>query len=390
MNVRIDTLIYPYTLMLWVALVLSACNHQDDQKNKVIVPVLPKDEVWLPPNSSKRIMVVERPVEFIPAPVMEPVAGKIAYDESRTARISAPIAGRIVSSIPVLGSRVKAHDPLVELDSPELGRAKEDYANALADQRLAEGAWARAKTLFDHGVLPRKNLQEAENDLSHARDGVSRSLMHLHNLGVADDQINNRYLLRSPIAGVITERHVNPGMEVRPDLAEPLFVVSDLLSLSLYMNVYEKDLGLIHVGTQVSVSVPAYPDRKFPATVEYIDKLVDEATRTVKVRCKLLNPEGKLMPAMYATADVRSGAQDKAVVVPLTALFTEGEGDQVFVRLGDGHYQQRDVKVRLRLKDRAVIADGLRPGETIVAEGALLLRTEEANEQTSRESGATK
>ena len=377
----------PCAVMLWFVLGLSACGHQDNQNPKVSASILPKDEVLVPPNSAKRAMIIEKQVDATPAPAMEPVASKIGYDETRTARIAAPIAGRIVSAIPALGAPVKARDPLVELDSPEFGQAKEDYANALADQRLAEAGWERAKTLYDQAVLPRKELQEAENTLAHARDGVSRSLMHLHNLGVSDDQINNRYLVRSPIAGVITERHVNPGMEVRPDLAEPLFVVSDLQSLSLYMNVFEKDLGLIQVGTQVSVSVPAYPDRKFPATVEYIDKLVDEATRTVKVRCKLSNPDGKLMPAMYAIADVRSGAQDKAVVVPLTALFTEGEGDQVFVRLGDGHYQQRDVKVRLRFKDRAVIAEGLRSGETIVAEGALLLRTEEANEQTSRESG---
>ena len=86
---------------------------------------------------------------------------------------------------------------------------------------------------------------------------------------------------------------------------------------------------------------------------------------------------------MFATAEVLSTEKNMAIVVPLTALFTEGEGDQVFVKIGDGHYKQRDVVVRLRLKDRAVIGLGLSPGEMIVSEGALLLRTEEANEQTA-------
>lgn len=387
---KVPGMVLRFSLLVFLSTILCACHSQDEPGEKVVVPVVPKGEVLLPANSSKRSMLVEKQVALEPAPVMEPVAGKIAYDESRTARISAPIAGRIVSAIPVLGTRVKARDALIELDSPELGRAKEDYANAQADQRLAEAALLRAQTLFDHGVLPRKDLQQAENAISHSQDDVRRSLMHLQNLGVSDQQIDNRYLVRSPIAGVITERHVNPGMEVRPDLGEPLFVVSDLQFLSLLMNVFEKDLGLIHVGTEVLVTVPAYPNRKFPATVEYIDKLVDETTRTVKVRCRILNAEAKLLPAMYATAEIKSGAADKAVIVPLTALFTEGEGDQVFVRLGDGHYQQRDVKVRLRLKDRAVIAAGLRPGETVVSEGALLLRTEEANEQTASDAAAAK
>lgn len=361
---------------------LIACGSGQEPAAKAKLPPLPPNEVLLAADSSKRAMIVEQVLDFELAPVMESVAGKIAYDESVTARISAPVTGRIVSSLPVLGVKVNAGDPLVELDSPELGRAKEGYANALADARLAQGAYERAKSLFEHGVIPHKELQEAENALTHARDDVSQGLMHLHYLGVEDEKINNRYWVRSPIAGVVTERHVNPGLEVRPDLPEPLFVVSDLRHLWVYMNVFEKDIGLIHVGTEVSVTVVAYPNERFPAVVEYIDKLVDEQTRSIKVRCRISNQQGQLLPAMFASVDIHSGPQNRALVIPLTALFTEGEGDQVFVKIGEGHYQQREVKVRLRMKDRAVIAEGLDKGETIVTEGALLLRTEEANEQS--------
>ena len=368
---------------LGLLLLFTACQPNPQPELASAKPALPKDEVLLAEDSSKRAMIVEMMVALISAPVMEPIAGKIAYDETRTARVSAPISGRVVSDLPGLGAVVKAKDPLIELDSPEFGQAKENYANALADQQLADNAWGRAKTLFDHGVLPHKELQEVENRLAHAKDDVRRSLMHLKNLGVSDNEINNRYLVRSPIAGVITERHVNPGMEVRPDLDAPLFVVSDLKSLWLQMSVFEKDLGLVMPGTNVLVRVPAFPDRTFQATVEYIDKLVDETTRTIKVRALIANPDGALLPQMFATAEVLSTAKNMAIVVPLTALFTEGEGDQVFVKIGDGHYKQRDVVVRLRLKDRAVIGLGLSPGEMIVSEGALLLRTEEANEQTA-------
>lgn len=371
----------------WLGLLIllgtfMACGSGHEAPVKAKRPLLPKDEVLLSPDSSKRAMLVEQELGLEPAPVMESVAGKIAYDETVTARISAPVSGRIISPLPVLGAKVNVGDPLIELDSPELGRAKEKYANALADARLAQGAFERAKSLFEHGVLPHKELQEAENALTHARDDVSQGLMHLHNLGVEDEKINNRYWVRSPIAGIITERHVNPGLEVRPDLPDPLFVVSDLSHLWVYMNVFEKDIGLVHVGTEVSVTVVAYPNEQFPAVVEYIDKLVDEQTRSIKVRCRVANDQGQLLPAMFASVDIRSGPENTAVVVPLTALFTEGEGDQVFVKIGDGHYKQREVKVRLRMRDRAVIAEGLETGETIVSEGALLLRTEEANEQS--------
>lgn len=372
----------PRLVVGMVFFILVGCGSGSEAPLHAKAPALPNDEVLLRPDSSKRAMIVETVLDLVSAPVMEPVAGKIAYDETVTARVSAPVAGRIVSTLPILGAKVNARDPLLELDSPELGKAKEGYANALADARLAEGAYERAKSLFEHGVLPHKELQEAENALTHAKDDVSQSLMHLHNLGVTDEHINNRYWVRSPVAGVITERHVNPGLEVRPDLPAPLFVVSDLSRLWVYMNVFEKDIGLIHVGSQVSVTVVAYPNERFPAVVEYIDRLVDETTRSIKVRCRVANEDGKLLPAMYATVDVESGPNDTALVIPLTALFTEGEGDQVFVKIGDGHYKQRDVTVRLRMKNKAVIASGISPGETIVTEGALLLRTEEANEQS--------
>lgn len=369
-------------LSLAFLLGLSGCHQGEDQAPAAPKAApLPPDEIQLPSDSSKRDYIHEQRVELSAAPVMEPVAGKLAYDETRTARITSPVPGRVISAIPALGSAVKAHDPMVELDSPDLGQAKEDYANAVADERLAEAGYQRAKMLYEGKVLPRKELQQAEDSYTRTRNEAQRTRLHLRNLGVADDLIDNRYFLRTPIAGTITERHVNPGMEVRPDLPDPLFVVSDLRALWVLMNVFEKDLGRIHPGKQVLVGVPAYPDRKFPATVEYIDKVVDEATRTVKVRCRLDNPDGKLLPAMYATVEVQSDQENRGIVVPLSALFTEGEGDQIFVKLGEGHYKRRDVKVGLRLRDRAVIAVGLAPGETIVSEGALMLRTEEANEQ---------
>ena len=369
----------PRTWVIFSLLFVLAggCQHKQEDAPQSAVSALPHDEVLLPANSAKRAYVEEQTAELVLAPVME------AYDETRTVRISAPISGRVISGIPALGATVKARDPLMEMDSPELGQAKRDYANAIADQHLAEEAYTRAKALFEGRVLPRKELQQAEAEVVHARNEIQRSLMHLQNLGVTGDQINNRYLVRSPISGVITERHVNPGMEVRPDLADPLIVVSDLHSLWLYMSVFEKDLSLIEVGDSLLVKVPAYPDRQFPAKIEYIDKLVDDATRTVKVRCSLGNADGKLLPAMYATVEVLGDHQKMGIVIPLSALFTEGEGDQIFVKLADGHYKQRAVRVGLRLKDRALILDGLAEGETYVSKGALMLRTEEANEQTA-------
>jgi cobalt-zinc-cadmium efflux system membrane fusion protein len=322
---------------------------------------------------------------------MDPVTGTITYDETRTARVSSPIAGRVIGNILALGTHVQIGNTLAELDSPELGQAQADYANAQADLNLATRAFQRTQDLYSHGIIPRKDQEQTQDNVTRARSEAERARLKLINLGVRNGRTDNRFALHSPIAGVITERNINPGMEVRTDLSDPLFVISDLSSLWVQMDIFEKDIGLIHVGAKVLLHVPAYPDEIFTATVSYISQVLEEKTRTVKVRCTLPNDKLRLLPAMYASLEVQSDPNDKAIVVPLAALFTEGESDWLFVATGEGHYQKRPVKVGLRLKDKAVIQDGLNPDERLVVDGALLLRTEEdAEEDAEQNAGETK
>ncbi|MDF9392196.1 MULTISPECIES: efflux RND transporter periplasmic adaptor subunit [Methylococcus] len=358
-----------------LALALAACHGADDDE-RTEFSSSPQDILQLPADSPKFRYI--REAEAVPEqrPLLEPLTGKITYDETRTARVSSPIAGRVIAIPAQPGTVVHVGTPLLELDSPELGQAQAEYAKATADLKLAEHDFDRLKKLYENGIAPHKEFHQAEDALERARSEAERSRLRLANLGVQEKRPDNHFILKAPIAGVVTERNVNPGMEVRPDLPTPLFVVSDLDRLWVLLDVFEKDLAVIHPGQDVKLTVPAYPDQWFPAKIDYIGKVVDETTRTVKVRCLLPNPEGKLLPSMYASVEVESPPDDKAIVVPLTALFTEGESDWLFVSLGEGRYQKRQVRVGLRLKKEAVLLEGVQPGERIVTDGALLLRSE--------------
>ncbi|MCK9397086.1 MAG: efflux RND transporter periplasmic adaptor subunit [Methylobacter sp.] len=369
-----------------LSLLLLACQNKAQEPQKP-VPAPPSNEVRLDPDSPKRGYIREAVVELEQRPLMDAVTGKIAYDETRTARVTSPIAGRVTQVIAALGIRVEKGQALAELDSPDLGQAQSDYAGAQADLNLAKHAYERVQELYAHGIAPLKDQEQAHDNLTRARSEAERAKLRLENLGVRNGRTDNRFILHAPIAGTVTERNINPGLEVRSDLPAPLFVLSDLSQLWVQMDIFEKDISLIHVGAKVMVQVPAYPGENFPATVNYIGQVVDESTRTIKVRCLVANPQNRLLPAMYAAIDIQSAPDDKAVVAPLTALFTEGESDWLFVAVNDGYYQKRPVKVGLRLKDRAVIREGLHPGERLVVGGALLLRTEEDAEQ---DAGGTK
>lgn len=357
-------------------LLLVACKPQEPPK-PASAPPLPRDEVLISPDSPKRGYIREAVVELTRRPLMDQVAATIAYDESKTVRVFSPISGRVSGSIAALGARLLQGAALAGLDSPDLGQAQADFLKAQADEKLAEHAFDRVRQLFDHGVAPRKDFEQASDDRERARSEAVRARLRLANLGVKAGTADNRFVLNAPIAGEVTERNINPGMEVHPDMDKPLFVLSDLSHLWVWMDVYEKDIGLIHSGQKVLLKVQAYPGVEFPASVDYISRLVDEDTHTVKVRCVLPNPEKKLLPAMYATVEVQSDLDDLGVVVPLSSLFTEGESDWLFVAIDHGRYQKRPVKVGLRLKDKAIIREGLQAGERLVVDGALLLRTEE-------------
>jgi cobalt-zinc-cadmium efflux system membrane fusion protein len=368
---------------LLLTAMLSACSDSTEKTKPAPQPPKVRGEVYLAPDSPKKAYVKTVTLSLTQHPLLEPLAGKISYNENVTSRISSPVAGRVIATPVALGTRVKAGSTLLELDSPDVAAAEADYAKAQADLTLASKNFNRQRELYAGKAVPQKDLEQAQENFNAARSGVQRAQDRLENLHISAGRSNGRFALRSPVSGVVVERNVNPGIEVRPDRDAPLFVVSDIKKLTLLMEVFEINIGKIRVGQKLSISVPAYPDELFPATVQYIGQILDEKTRTIQVRCDLPNADSRLLPGMYATITVDSEPGDRAFVIPLTAVFTEGDTDYVFIALEDNHYQQRPVEIGLRLKDEAVITQGLQPDEQLVTEGALMLRAEEEVENDS-------
>ena len=374
---------YPILCGMLAILWLTACSESSDKPRiSVHQPKVP-GEVYLTPDSPKKAYVKTAGLHLSQHPLLEPLAGKITYNESATSRISSPVAGRVISTPVALGSQVQVGSTLLELNSPDVADAEADFAKAQADLMLASHSYSRQKELYAGKAVSFKELEQAQDSFNDARSEVQRAQQHLKNLRITSKQSDGRFALRSTISGVVVERNVNPGMEVRPDIDTPLFVVSDIKKLTLLMEVFEVNLGKIKLGQKLALSVPAYPGEQFPATVQYIAQVLNENTRTVQVRCDLPNSDGRLLPGMYATINVESDARDLAFMIPLTAIFTEDDKDYVFIALDANHFQQRPVEIELRLKDQAVIKQGLQPNELLVTEGALMLRAEEEVETDS-------
>jgi len=313
--------------------------------------------------------------EELPVPLAEPLNGRVTYNESVTARVSSPIAGRVVALKLQPGDAVKAGETLLALDSPDLAQAVADLDKARADETRKRLAFERARKLLEGEVLPRKDFESAQADLEQARAETQRAQLRLRNL-VPGGGAREKFLLRSPIAGIVSERKANPGMEVRPDLPDPLYVVTDPTRLWVMIDLPERDLAKVHSGHPVAVEVDAWPGERFAGTIEKVGETVDPATRRIQVRCSVPNPARKLKPEMYARVSLLADANQRALRVPNGALVTEGLYSYLFVEKSAGVFEKRRVSLRLQDRDYSYVAAGLQPGERIVASGALLLNSE--------------
>lgn len=332
------------------------------------------NEIVLMPGSPQLTSVKVEAVTEIPVPVTEPLNGKIVFDENRTARIYSPVAGRAMSIKAQVGDAVKAGQTLLVMDSPDVGGAVADARKAQADMQLKQQALERSRMLVDHGVLAKKEVEVAQADWATSRAESERATARLKNLGVST-AANDNFALRSPIAGMVVDRKINPGSEVRPDLPDPLFIVTDPSSLWASIDLPERELSRISQGQKLSVQVDAYPDEVFNGEVKTIGVMVDPTTRRIPVRC-VVEGKGKLKPEMYARITPLDSSQHRVIRLPNSALITEGLYSYVFVEERPLHFKKRKVTLDVQRREYATVKEGLKPGDRVVVGGAILLNSE--------------
>lgn len=317
-----------------------------------------------------------QPADVSPEPLIEALTGRVAYDDNRTARVSSPIAGRVSRIEVQLGQKVARGAVLAWLDAPDYAQAVADLKRDEIEVKQRQLVFERAKLLFEGEVMPRKEFEAAETDLREAEVELARARKRLEALGQVGMSDRGEFALRAPLAGVVTERAINPGTQAGPDTAKPLFVISDPDRLWVAVDLPEHNLGVLETGQRVTVEVDAYPGKTFEASVVNVADVLDAATRRVQVRCALDNPGHLLKPEMYARVTPLAGSGQKLVRVPNAALVTVGVTSYAFVEREPGVLERRKVVTALQGRDFTYLKDGIAPGERIVVSGALLLNSE--------------
>lgn len=303
--------------------------------------------------------------------------GRLVWNEDKTVRVTTPFAGRVTDILVQPGATVKAGQPLATLTSPDYGLAQADARKAAADSAVAAKSLARQRELYGAGIVAQKELEQAQADSARAAADQQRTQAALRMYGAAagGDAVNQRFALRSPIEGLVVERNINPGMELRPDQApsSPLFLITDPTTLWAQVDAAEADLGLFKPGVTVQLTSAAYPGETFQGTVVKIADYVDPASRSIKVRLTVPNADRRLKAEMFVTARLQA-ASFKGIAVPSKAVFLADNKNYVFVRKGSNTFERRLVKTGVSLPGMTEVLEGLADGEVVVTDGNLYLQ----------------
>lgn len=291
--------------------------------------------------------------------------GKFQIDERRLYTVTTKFEGYIEKLYVNASSQpVKRGQPLMQIYSPELVSAQEEYLIAWHGRRNLE--LGTQESQVGVGNLAEGALKRLRNwDISDAQ------LQQLQKTGKAIRTLT----LFSPVNGVVLEKNAVQGMRFMP--GEVLYQIADLSQLWMIADVFEQDIASVHVGQKVKVSVDAYPGQEFGGKVAYIYPTLSAATRTVQVRVELANLGGKLKPDMYASVQLVSGPdQKKRLSVPNSAIIDSGIRQVLLVQLGAGLFEPREVKIGMRSDRYVEVLQGLSAGESVVVRANFLIDAE--------------
>ncbi|MDE2599505.1 MAG: efflux RND transporter periplasmic adaptor subunit [Rhodocyclaceae bacterium] len=303
-----------------------------------------------------------------------PLSGRLIWDETRTVRVFAPLGGRIVQLAAKPGDQVKAGDTLALLTSPDFGAAQAESAKADADFSVAAKAIERARELHKAGVIADKDLEQTEADYARAGAERNRTAARTRAYGASGNGVDQKFALRAPIAGIVVERNANPGQEVRADASDTaLFVISDPSRLWVNLDLPENAIGAVQPGMKATLRIATLGDETREATIEHVSDFVDPDSRRIRARALVDNKDRRLKAEMFTTAEVVVN-RGEFIRVPASTVILLDKTQYVFVEDAPGKYRRQTVKAEDSGFGSMRVRAGLKSGEKVVSEGALLLQ----------------
>ena len=290
--------------------------------------------------------------------------GRLAYDETKIARIQIRIDGWIEKVfVDFAGMLVKKGQPLFSVYSPELFSAQQELLIAkktmetLADSEFKEVS-ANAESLYRSTKerLRLWNITDGEIKQIETRGTPLRALT-----------------FNSPISGFVLTRNAYPGQRIAPDTE--LYSIADLTTVWVLADIFEYEVANIHLGQTATMTLASFPGETYTGAVSYVYPGLDSTSRTLKIRLQFPNPNFKLKPDMWANVSFKID-YGRHLAIPSSAVLDSGTEQIVFVALGDGYFEPRKIQLGAQVGNLYAVLSGLQRGEKIVTSGNFLIDSE--------------
>lgn len=372
-------------LVVFVVAGCVACERTPDQAPEVKKAVVADRPGVLRLTSEElaRTAIEAAPVTRGELRVPREFPATVQPNENELAHVTTLIRGRVVKVHVDVGQDVKKDALLALLHSTDLGVAEGAYLKAAAKLHEKELAYERAKDLYEQKVVSLAELQRREAEMKTARAEVREAQNRLELFGVPRQEVERLdreqtikvdVPLRAPFDGRVIMRNITRGEVV--ETQQQLFTVADLSDVWVVGNVPEKDVQFIRKDQKVDVIVSAYPHAIVQGTITYLGDVLDPATRTMRLRVTVLNPDRLLKPEMFAIVRVYAALSPDVLTVPLAAVQNGPAGSILFVQRSTNEFEMRTVKVGEEQGEMVTVLDGVSAGEQVVTKGSFVLKSE--------------
>lgn len=307
------------------------------------------------------------------------LTGAVAYNSFRTTPVITQVSGPVSRIVVVPGQKVTQGEPMMYVASPDYSQLRTNYLKAREAYALAQKASARAKDLYEHHALAEQVLEQAEAAEVQAGGDLAAAQAALKVMGITDPEAlvkappSFEVPVKAPINGLVVEQNVSAGQLIQPGTTQ-CFMISDIRTVWVLVNVYQKDLPYVRVGDSVTIQTDTYPE-VFHGRIAYVAASLDPSTRTLQARIETNNPGEKLKKDMYVVASVNAGTIPHAIALPDAAVLRDSENQPfVYAAVSSNQFGRRSVTLGESMNGQTQITSGLKAGDQVIGNGSLFLQ----------------